>query len=331
LDQNAHRAAEEELHRIIGDSEKTRTILEQIKQVAPTSARVLITGETGTGKELVAYWLHHLSARHDRPFIKINCAAIPKELLESELFGHEKGAFTGALNSRPGRFELADTGTVLLDEIGDMDPRLQAKLLRVLETGEFERVGSNHPLKVDIRIISATNKNLAEEIEKHNFREDLYHRLNVFNIHIPALRERPEDIPVLARYFLDTYCRQNGVSSKRFASDALDYLSGQNFPGNIRELKNLIERAAIVTPGDEIPVSALTPNPTPAFTSENQLFTRTRPLSQARNELEKVFLEQQLARFAWNITKTAVELNIERSNLSRRLKQLGIQKPDPYA
>ncbi len=330
LDKNTRQAAEEERYRIVGDSQQTKALLEQIRQVAPTNARVLVTGETGTGKELVAYWLHHLSSRLDRPFIKINCAAIPKDLLESELFGHEKGAFTGAISRKPGKFELADTGTVLLDEIGDMEPRLQAKLLRVLETGEFERLGSSHPLKTDIRMVAATNKNLVEEIRKGNFREDLYHRLNVFNIHIPALRERPEDIPVLARYFLDSYCQENGVSSKRFTSDALSYLGQQTFPGNVRELKNLVERAAILTPGYDLPVPALT-SPTQPGTSETGLFARTRPLSQARNELEKVFLETQLARFGWNITRTAAELHVERSNLSRRVKQLDIHKPKPYA
>jgi two-component system nitrogen regulation response regulator NtrX len=326
------RDEDEELkHRIIGESTATRELKDQLAQVGPTNARVLITGETGTGKELVAFWLHHHSERRDRPYVKLNCAAIPKDLLESELFGHEKGSFTGAHARKQGRFELADTGTVLLDEIGDMDLRLQAKLLRVLESGEFERVGSTTPLKVDVRVIAATNKNLAEEIGKDNFREDLYHRLNVFTIHLPPLRERPDDIPPLAAHFLETYCRANGVSPKQFTDDALKHLGQQGFPGNVRELRNLVERAAIVTSGYEISRSALLRLTAQPLTADDEVFTRTRPLADARVELEKKFLEAQLARFKWNITRTAEELRAERSNLSRRLKQLGIRKPEPYS
>ncbi|UCG42289.1 MAG: sigma-54-dependent Fis family transcriptional regulator [candidate division WOR-3 bacterium] len=323
--------AEEQRHRIIGESDATRELRDQLSQVGPTNARVLITGETGTGKELVAFWLHHHSARRDRPYVKINCAAIPKELLESELFGHEKGSFTGAHARKQGRFELADTGTVLLDEIGDMDLRLQAKLLRVLESGEFERVGSTNPLKVDVRVIAATNKNLADEIRKDNFREDLYHRLNVFTIHLPPLRERPDDIPALASHFLDSYCRVNGVPPKKFTEDALKHLMQQGFQGNVRELRNLVERAAIVTPGTEIDRSGLLKLTAHTLTTGDEVFTRTRPLADARLELERKFLEAQLTRFKWNITKTAEELKVERSNLSRRLKQLGITKPEPYS
>ncbi len=329
MDRSTRRTAEEERYRIVGDSPMTGKVLEQIRQVAPTSARVLITGETGTGKELVAYWLHHLSPRQSCPFIKINCAAIPRELLESELFGHEKGAFTGALARKAGKFELADTGSVLLDEIGDMDPRLQAKLLRVLETGEFEHVGSSRMLKADIRIIAATNQNLADKMKDGSFREDLYHRLNVFNIHIPALRERPEDIPVLACHFLDSYCRENGIPPGTFTPDALSHLSRQHFPGNVRELKNVVERAAIIATGSDIGRSALVVATSGDVTATNDdIFARTRPLAQARNELERAFLEAQLSRFGWNITKAAAELEVERSNLSRRLKQLDVRKPD---
>jgi two-component system nitrogen regulation response regulator NtrX len=323
--------AEEQKHRIIGESEATRELREQLRQVGPTNARVLITGETGTGKELVAFWLYHHSARRDRPYVKLNCAAIPRELLESELFGHEKGSFTGAHARKQGRFELADTGTVLLDEIGDMDLRLQAKLLRVLESGEFERVGSTTPLKVDVRVIAATNKNLVDEIRKDHFREDLYHRLNVFTIHLPPLRERPDDIPPLASHFLDDYCRANGVPPKKLTDDALKHLVQQGFPGNVRELRNTVERAAIVNPGTEIDRSALLRLAAQPLTTDEEVFTRTRSLAEARLELERKFLEAQLARFKWNITRTAEELKVERSNLSRRLKQLGITKPEPYS
>ena len=328
-DRTARRVAEHSRHEILGDSDLTERLREQIRQVAPTSARVLVTGETGTGKELVAYWLHHLSPRNEQPFIKINCAAIPKELLESELFGHEKGAFTGAHAAKPGKFRLADKGTVLLDEIGDMDPLLQAKLLRVLESGEFEPLGSNTPVHVDVRVVAATNQDLAEGIHNGRFREDLYHRLNVFHIHVPALRERPEDIPGLARCFLDRHCTENGLPPKQLTPGAIAHLQHQSLPGNVRELKNLVERAAIVTPGSSITESGFSTGT--LAVSRNDQFTTTRPLAQARNELEKTFLETQLAQFQWNITRAADALSVERSNLSRRLKQLGINRPEPYS
>ena len=331
LECDALQTAEQEQHRIVGESDGIGEVLAQVEKVAPTNARVLVTGETGTGKELVAYWLHHLSPRKQNPFVQINCAAIPKDLLESEFFGHEKGAFTGAASRKQGKFEAAHTGTLLLDEIGDMDPRLQAKLLRVLESGEFEPLGSNRMIKADIRIVAATNKDLAHEIREGNFREDLYHRLNVFSIHIPALRERPDDIPVLANHFLERFCQQGGLSPKRFREDALDHLAKQPLPGNVRELKNLVERAAIVGRGYEITATDLRGGAALAGPDQNDLFTRTRPLSEARNELERAFLEAQLTRFGWNITSAAKELSVERSNLSRRLKQLGITKPEPYS
>jgi len=327
LDRQARQVQDEERYRIVGDSALMKTVMDQIRQVAPTPARVLVTGETGTGKELVAFWLHRLSPRRDRPYVKINCAAIPRELLESELFGHEKGAFTGATERKEGKFALADTGTVLLDEIGDMDPLLQAKLLRVLETGEFEPLGTNRQVKVDIRVIAATNQNLAEKMKQGSFRADLYHRLNVFHIHVPALRERPDDIPVLAEHFLEAYCRDNGIPSKRLTDDAREFLRQQPFPGNVRELKNLIERAAIVTPGDRITKAALLASASRPVGGAGELFTRTRPLNEARDELERAFLEAQLVQFGWNISRAAAELKVERANLSRRLKQLGLHKP----
>jgi DNA-binding NtrC family response regulator len=259
--------------------------------------------------------------------VRINCAAIPRDLLESELFGYEKGAFTGAVSRKPGKLELAHTGTVFLDEIGDMDAVLQAKLLRALETGEFEALGSNRPLKVDIRVLAATNKNLAEAIRKGTFREDLYHRLNVVSIRVPALRERPEDIPVLAEHFLQGYCRENGMPEKRLAADAPAVLKAMPFTGNVRELKNLVERAAIVAQGGEISAAVLIQGASETAAGESSLFTRTRPLAEARDELEKLFLERQMVRFGWLITKAAAELKVERSVLSRRLKELGLRRP----
>ena len=330
LDRTARDAAEDERYRIVGESAPMREVRAQIERVAPTNARVLITGESGTGKELVAYWLHRLSPRRDHPFIRLNCAAIQRDLMESELFGHEKGAFSGALAAKPGRFELADSGTIHLDEIGDMELLLQAKLLRVLEQSEFERVGSTKSIKVDIRVVAATNKDLAREIEQGRFRADLFHRLNVFTVAIPPLREHREDIPLLARHLLDAYCRANGMSRKEFAPDTIEFLKTREFPGNVRELRNLVERAAIINTGSLVARSALFSAvelaPQPA-----DIITRVRPLEQAREELERAFLEHQLARLGWNITKAATELRVERSNLSRRLKQLGITKPEPYA
>jgi two-component system nitrogen regulation response regulator NtrX len=325
-DRRQRDAAEDERFRMVGESAAMKRVWQEIEQAAPTSARVLVTGETGTGKELAAYWLHRRSQRGNGPFVRINCAAIPRDLLESELFGYEKGAFTGALTRKPGKFESAHTGTVFLDEIGDMDPMLQAKLLRVLENGEFEALGSNRPTRVDIRVVAATNKNLGEEIRRSRFREDLYHRLNVIAIHVPPLRERPDDVPVLAEHFLSACCRENGMSARRFTAEALDYLRGLPFPGNIRELKNLVERAVIVSRGDTVEKRALVHGSDGAGGAD-ALFLRTRPLAQARDELERMFLERQMALFAWNITRAAEELQVERSNLSRRLKQLGLHRP----
>jgi two-component system nitrogen regulation response regulator NtrX len=330
LDRTAHAAAEEERFRIVGDSAAMRAVRQLIEQVAPTTARVLLTGESGTGKELAAYWLHRLSRRRDGPYVKLNCAAIPRDLMESEVFGHEKGAFTGAVGSKPGKFELADSGTIFLDEIGDMEPTLQPKLLRVLETGELERVGSTRTRKTDVRVIAATNKHISREVEAGRFRADLYHRLNVFTIPIPPLREHREDIPLLARHLLDTYCRDSGMSPKSFTPDAIEDLRGRDFPGNVRELKNVVERAAIITSGSDIDQSALVPS-AGRGAQQADLVTRTRPLAQARDELEGAFLRHQLARCGWNITKAASELKVERSHLSRLLKQHGIGKPEPYA
>ncbi|MEO0085966.1 MAG: sigma-54 dependent transcriptional regulator [candidate division WOR-3 bacterium] len=320
-------SAEDRRHELVGTSAAMDEVRKQIRQVAPTSVRVLVTGETGTGKELVAYWLHRLSSRRDRPYVKVNCAAIPQGLLESELFGHARGAFTGAVQDRQGRFELADGGTLLLDEIGDMDPLLQAKLLRVIETGEFEPLGSSRRVKVDVRIISATNRDLRAEAGKGRFREDLFHRLNVFTIHIPPLRERPEDIPILARHFLESYRMQCGLPLKRFSTEAEASLTRRSYPGNVRELRNIVERAAIVAQGEEIRVADLEAEAVSCDCLDMDAFSRTRPLARALEELERRYLQVQLELFSWDMARVASELQVDPGRLARRLKQLGLSRP----
>jgi DNA-binding NtrC family response regulator len=325
--------AAEHRYQMIGESAAMKRVWADIEKVAPTNARVLITGESGTGKELVAFWLHKLSPRKDERLVKINCAAIPRELIESEMFGYEKGAFTGAAQRRQGKFEVADKGTFFLDEIGEMDAFAQTKLLRVLEDGEFTRVGGVTPTKVDVRVISATNKDIKAAVEKGEFRSDLFHRLDVFEIRLPPLRARAEDIPVLARYFLDEYCRDNGLAPKKLIESGTSFLSSLKLPGNIRELRNLIERAVIISSGPEIGVEDFQPSLTPDIqfpTSDADDFRRARDLHVAKEELESKYIETQLKLNGWSITRTAQRLGIERSNLSRRMKQLGIEKPDFY-
>ncbi len=242
---------------IIGDSPALREVLDKIEQVAPTSSTVLLWGETGTGKELVAHAIHINSKRENKPFVRVNCAALAQGVLESELFGHEQGAFTGAVNARVGRFELADTGTLFLDEVGDLPMEVQIKLLRTLQEREFERVGGSATIKVDVRVISATNRNLEEMIEKGEFREDLYYRLNVFPINLPALRERRSDMPKLVDHFIAKFARNSGARIRQCSPDALDKLSEYAWPGNVRELENIVERAMIVCRGDVIGASDL--------------------------------------------------------------------------
>ncbi|NOX21359.1 MAG: sigma-54-dependent Fis family transcriptional regulator, partial [Nitrospirae bacterium] len=239
-------------YQLVGQSEAIKRLKEEIEMVSKTNSRVLITGESGTGKELVARLIHELSPRNTQPFVEVNCAAIPQELIESELFGHEKGSFTGAYERKKGKFELADRGTLFLDEIGDMSLLTQAKVLRVLETQEFQRVGGSKNIKVDVRIIAATNKNLPEEVKKGNFREDLYFRLNVIPIHIPPLRERKEDIPLLVEHFLKTISAEYGRPKKEIKEEALQILMEHDWPGNVRELKNAVERLIIMTPSEVI-------------------------------------------------------------------------------
>ncbi|MEW6066715.1 MAG: sigma-54 dependent transcriptional regulator [Nitrospirota bacterium] len=308
--------------RFIGNSHKIKQLREQIEMAAQSSSRVLILGESGSGKELVARLLHDKSNRADKPFIEMNCAAIPQELIESELLGHEKGSFTGAFERKKGKFELADGGTLFLDEIGDMSLSTQSKVLRVLETQEFQRVGGSKNIKVDVRIISATNKDLKDEVKKGTFREDLLYRLNVIPIVIPPLRERKEDIPVLVEYFLDYFAREYGKKPKKITPEALKTFEIYDWPGNIRELKNVIERLVIMAPADLI-----TPEDIAIEESARSDYYSIKTLREARELFEKDFIIRKLEENNWNISKTAELLDIERSNLHRKIKAYDIKTP----
>ena len=333
---------------LIGDSAPMKQIQDLLKRVAPTNSSVLITGENGTGKEVVAQTIHALSNRFKKPFIEVNCAAIPEELIESELFGHEKGSFTGATQLRRGRFDLADQGTLFLDEIGDMSLKTQAKILRILQEQKFERVGGHETHSVDVRVIAATNKDLKQEIAKGNFREDLYFRLNVIRVHIPALRDRKDDLPMLADYFLREFASIHQKPKRTIAKEALTLLEKYSWPGNIRELRNLLERLVILqAPHEEnIPISADELKMhlgDVAFTSSSSKgdgkFSETtlhgavdlssgRSLKDAKSEFEREYIVQALKENGWNISKTAQNLGIERSYLHRRMKSFGIEGED---
>jgi two-component system nitrogen regulation response regulator NtrX len=305
---------------LLGASPPMRRLEEEIARVAPTDARVLIVGENGTGKELVARALHRLSARADSPLVEVNCAAIPEELIESELFGHTKGSFTGAIEDRRGKFEEADGATLFLDEVGDMSAKTQAKVLRALQEGRFTRVGSTRPLSSDARVLSATNKDLSEEIRRGTFREDLYFRLAVVPIRVPALRERAEDIPPLASHFLQAAARRFGMKAKRLSPPALAALQAYDWPGNVRELKNLVERLLILAPREEIRPADL-PLPAPV----DDALAADAPLKDARDDFERRYILAALKRHRGNVTRTAEALAIERSNLHRKLKSYGIE------
>jgi len=315
-------------HDIIGNSGPIRRLKEQIAIAAPTSGWVLITGENGTGKELVARAIHHLSKRQQKPFIEVNCAAIPEELIESELFGHEKGAFTGATAQRKGKFDLAHEGTLFLDEIGDMSLKTQAKVLRILQERKFERVGGSKTIEVDVRVIAATNKDLDEEISRGNFREDLYYRLNVLPFHVPPLRDRTEDIPSLAQHFLEYFCSKESRESKTFSPTALDALQGYAWPGNVRELKNIIERLVIMSPQQEITEAqlptAVRSRQEPAMRTAGAGMIEATTFREAREEFERDFILQKLEEHDWNISRTAEAIEMERSNLHRKIKSFGI-------
>lgn len=314
-------------YELIGSSKAMNELKKQIELIAKGDSRILIIGESGTGKELVARAIHSLSDRSHAPFVEVNCAAIPQELIESELFGHEKGAFTGAIDRKIGKFELADGGTLFLDEIGDMSLLTQAKLLRIIETQKFQRVGGTKDIRVNVRIISATNKDLAEEIKKGNFREDLYYRLNVVPIYLPPLRDRKEDIPELISYFISEYVREKGWKSKTLTERAIKMLQSYDWPGNVRELRNAIERLMIMTVSDIIDVQQIeTTGVIRKSISEENYFQYT-SLREARDAFERDFILKKLKENNWNMTKTADIIGIERSNLYKKIKSLGIPLP----
>jgi len=316
------RAELEQRYQVIGTSVPMKALRQQIALTAPTNGRVLIYGESGTGKELVARALHAASQRNSRPFVEVNCAAIPEELIESELFGHVKGSFTGATEDKVGKFQKADSGTLFLDEVGDMSLKTQSKVLRVLEEQRFEPVGSNQAVTVDVRVIAATNKKLDEEITKGAFREDLFYRLNVIPFYVPSLRERTEDIPILARYFLAEFSAAYGRKPKELSEAALEVLMRHPWPGNVRELKNLIERLVIVCPQQRIEPHHLPPELFRGAT--RSLHEPYATLHEARAAYEREFILRKLEENQWNMTRAAAALGLERSHLYRKMRSLGI-------
>jgi len=311
---------------ILGNSKQIKNILELIEKVAPLNTRVLITGENGTGKELVARAIHKNSIRKDNPFIEVNCAAIPNELIESELFGHEKGSFTGAVQQRIGKFELANKGTIFLDEIGDMSHQTQAKVLRAIEDGKIERVGSGKKIDVDVRIIAATNKNLIDEIEKENFREDLFHRLNVLPIDIPPLRERKDDIPILLEFFANDITARHKKAPTKFTADAIKLLQEMNWSGNVRELRNIVERIIIIIDKREIERKDIEVLFAPSRATMDSIIDDSNSFQEFKEKAERAFIVKQLNENNWNISKTAEILDIQRSHLYNKMKKYEIEK-----
>jgi len=309
---------------MIGKGVGMRAIFDKVAKTAPTTGRVLITGENGTGKELVARAIHEHSRRADGPFVKLNCAAIPSELIESELFGHEKGAFTGATQQRRGKFELADGGTLFLDEIGDMNPSAQAKVLRVLQENELERVGGAETIKVDVRVVAATNKDLQAEIAGARFREDLFYRLAVVPIELPPLRARREDIPTLVGHFIETLCSDNGRRLKKVGSSAMTLLMQHEWPGNVRELKNVVERLVILTGDAEVITEADVGDALPRVKAVKTEFTRGTPFKDLVNAAEREIIMAALEANDHHVSNTARELQLERSHLYKKMRALGI-------
>ena len=313
-------------YQVIGDSVPMKALRQQIAITAPTNGRVLIYGESGTGKEMVAHALHAASLRAKGPFVEVNCAAIPEELIESELFGHIKGSFTGATEDKVGKFQKADSGTLFLDEIVDMSLRTQSKVLRVLEEQRFEPVGSSQTMTVDARVIAATNKNLEQEITRGAFRQDLFYRLNVIPFFVPPLRERMQDIPTLARYFLDEFSAAYGKKTRELSATATDVLVRYPWPGNVRELRNLVERLVIVCPQARIEPHHLPPELFRGVAESPHHPYST--LHEARSAYEREFILRKLQEHRWNMTQTASALGLERSHLYRKMKSLGIAAPD---
>ncbi|HYI11085.1 MAG TPA: sigma-54 dependent transcriptional regulator [Thermoanaerobaculia bacterium] len=307
---------------LIGESETMRRLEQQIRSAAPSSSRVLITGENGSGKEIVARSLHRTSLRAEQPFIDVNCAAIPEELIESELFGHRKGAFTGAIDDRKGKFELADGGTLFLDEVGDMSLKTQAKVLRVLQEQTFQRVGGQQTIKVDVRVLAATNKDLEAEIGAGSFRSDLYYRLNVIPIEVPPLRARGNDIVLLAEHFLRRFAAETGQPKKKLSAGAAAKLRAYHWPGNVRELRNLAERLAILLPGETIEPEDVRLGAAPEPPAE---IAAGLPLKEARELFEKQYILDRLRELGGNVSRTAESLGVERSNLYRKMDAYGIR------
>ncbi len=327
-DLSSVRAREAERFEMIGAAEIMKKLFEQIAKVAPTKGRVLITGESGTGKELIARAIHGHSPLAGGPFVKVNCAAIPPELIESELFGHEKGAFTGAVGRKRGLFELASGGTIFLDEIGDMSLSAQAKVLRTLQNGEINRVGGEKQITVDVRVIAATNQKLEELVANNRFREDLYFRLNVVPLVSPPLRERAGDVPLLVERFVDYFCNENGFRPKPVQKEAMSLLRSYRWPGNVRELKNLCERLVIMSdaeigPDDLPPEIRRTSEPAISPSAFDHLLLR-----EFKEEMERAFIVHKLKAHGWNISRTATALGIERTNLHKKLKAYDIQRQD---
>ena len=343
--ENKHyRRDAEKRYQIVGDAPSLAVVRSAIHKAAPTNATVLIWGESGVGKELVARAIHRDSLRRDGAFVQVNCAAIPDELIESELFGHEKGSFTGATDRQIGKFEQADKGTIFLDEIGDMSLKTQAKVLRVLQEQELERLGSNRIIKVDVRVIAATNKNLEEEIDRHTFREDLFYRLNVVPIHVPALRERRDDIPALVRHFADLFARDNNFHRKTFTAAAMERLTQQHWRGNIRELRNFVERLMIMTGGEaidarDIPEGGAIRGDAPMLAAgagadgeiavagaATPAWLQATTLQEFKSGSERAYLVARLRENGWNISKTAEVIETPRSNLYKKLEQYQISQ-----
>ncbi len=326
----ALRTQVESRYEIVGNSYAIRRVLERVERVAPTDARVLITGENGTGKELVARAIHRLSSRTDEPFVEVNCAAIPSELIESALFGHMKGSFTGAVQDRAGKFEQANGGTLFLDEVGDMSLAAQAKVLRALEQGVVTRVGGAKAIEVDVRVLAATNKDLGEEIEEDRFREDLFYRLNVVPIHIPPLRERREDIPMLVRHFTDQMVRADRVTPRTFTDEAVDALESLEWPGNVRELRNTVERLLILASGDTVRLEDVqlqaSVGASPAALAGELLQAET--FSDFKDRAERAYILQKLRENDWNVAETARRIDMPRSNLYKKIEKYGLVRDE---
>ena len=320
----------ESRYEIVGSSFAIRALLDRIEKVAPTDARVLITGENGTGKELVARAIHRLSTRADGPFVEVNCAAIPAELIESELFGHVKGSFTGAFADRSGKFEQADGGTLFLDEIGDMSPAAQAKVLRALQEGVITRVGGERPIRVDVRVIAATNKDLKQEIARGRFREDLYFRLNVVPIHVPPLRERRDDIPMLIRHFARIAVERQRLPDRQFSQGAIERLCAMDWPGNVRELRNTVERLLILARGQEITPADVdrmvgVASETGGLSSE---LLQAPTFAEFKERAERAYILAKLREYDWNVSETARSIDMPRSNLYKKIERYGLVREE---